>query len=192
MANPSRKFRRRRWIRRGKREYIWSCINVMQDLVSLNGACDAFPIVVRDDWARDPARTSTLEKGAVLLRVTGDVRFSCDNGSGTYSPAGAQLVWGIGKFDEDDSTILDLANSFFGEDWMQVRAGTCWPNAAGTTTFAPQPWCVFPALDMRVKRKLSSEDEIRFVFGGYEGNGSSSTTTKLVAHYEFRSLIQLP
>jgi len=192
MANRTRTFRRRRFVKRGKREYIWSCINVMGDLVNLDGDCDAFPIVVRDDWARDPARTSTLEKGAVLLRVTGDVRVSCDNGSGTYSPGGAQFVWGIGKFDEDDSQILDLANSFFGEDWMQVRAGTCWANAAGTTTFAPQPYAQFPGLDIKVKRKLTSEDEIRFVFGGYEYNGGSSTTSKLVMHYEFRSLIQLP
>lgn len=192
MANPSRKFRRRRWIRRGKREYIWSCVNVMHDLVLLNGQCDAFPIVVRDDWARDPARTSTLEKGAVLLRVTGDVRVGSDNGSGVPSPGGAHFVWGIGKFDEDDSTVLDLANSFFGEDWMQVRAGTCWPNNATTVAFAPQPYQVFPALDMRVKRKLSSEDEIRFVFGGYTYIGGVSATDSLVMNYEFRSLIQLP
>lgn len=192
MAKPSRTFRRRRWVRRGKREYIWSCVNVMHDLVLLNGQCDAFPIVVRDDWARDPARTSTLEKGAVLLRITGDVRVGCDNGSGTYSLGGAQFTWGLGKFDEDDSTVLDLANSFFGEDWMQVRSGTCWPNAPGTTTFAPQPYDQFRALDIRVKRKLSSEDEIRFVFGGYTYVGGSSGTDSLVMNYEFRSLIQLP
>lgn len=163
----------------------------MHDLVTLNGDCDAFPIVVRDDWARDPSRTSTLEKGAVLLRVTGDIRVSCDNGAGTYAPGGAQYCWGIGKFDEDDSTILDLANSFFGEDWLQVRAGTVWPNAAGTTTFAPQPYDQVRGLDMRVKRKLSSEDEIRFVFGGYSYLGGV-VTDSLVMNYEFRSLIQLP
>lgn len=191
MANRTRTFRRRRHIQRGKREYIWSCINVMGDLVVLNGDCDAFPIVVRDDWARDPARTSTLEKGAVLLRITGDIRVSCDNGSGTYSPAGSQYVWGIGKFDEDDSTILDLASSFFGEDWMQVRAGTVWPAASTTVGVYPRPHDEFRALDIRVKRKLSSEDEIRFVFGGYEYNGAVGTS-RLILSYEFRSLIQLP
>lgn len=188
--NRSRSFRRRRRVQRGKREYIWTCINVIEDLVNLNGACDAFPIVVREDWCRDPTRGTTIEKGAVLLRVTGDVRVSTDNNAGTYAPAGSNFVWGIGKFDEDDTQVLDLATNFFGEDWMQVRAGTCWPT--GTGVLAPQPFAVFPAVDIRVKRKLTSEDEIRFVFGGYEYNGASSTTNKLAIHYEFRSLIQLP
>jgi len=189
--NRSRTFRSRRRFRRQKREYIWTCVNVLNDLTNLNGSCDAFPIVVRDDWARDPANTATLEKGAVLLRVTGDVRATTDNGSGTYAPAGSSFVWGIGKFDEDDATVLTLTSSFFGEDWMQVRAGTCWPNAAAAT-LSPVPHQTFAGVDIRVKRKLSTEDEIRFVFGGFEFAGGSSTTNKLSMSYEFRSLIQLP
>lgn len=187
----STRFRRRTRSRVGKHEYVWTCINVLNDLTLLNGACDAFPIVVRDDWARDPARISTIEKGAVLLRITGDIRVTTQSDTSTYAAAGSNFVWGIGKFDEDDSQILNLTTNFFGEDWLQVRAGTTWPTAANAN-IAPVPFSLFPAIDIRVKRKLTSDDEIRFVFGGFEFNGTSSATNSLSVSYEFRSLIQLP
>jgi len=189
--NRTRTFRRSRRFRRQKREYIWVCVNVLRDLQNLNGVADAFPIVVRDDWARDPTRSTTLEKGAVLLRVTGDIRVSTDNNAGTYAPAGSNFVWAIGKFDEDDTHALDLATDFFNEDWLQLRAGTCWPTAS-SASLSPVPFALFPGVDIRVKRKLTTEDEIRLVFAGYEYDGTSSTTNKLAMNYEFRSLIQLP
>lgn len=181
-----------RRFRRAKKEYIWACINVTHDLVQLNGSCDGLTIVNRDDWARDSAATQTIEKGAVVKRIIGNVRFSSDNGSGAPNPAGASYNFAIGKFDEDDSQVLDLATNFFGEDWMHCEAGSLDRNNATSVAFAPQVSWRHP-IDIRVARKLTSDEEIRFVFGGYEGNGSSGGATSLLqADYFFRSLIQLP
>lgn len=180
-----------RRFRRQKREYIWACVNVTHDLVLLNGACDAFPILVRDDWARDPTNGTTIEKGAVVKRIVGDVRFSSDNGAGAPSAGGASFNFGLGRFDEDDAQVLNLATNFFGEDWMHLRAGSLDRNNATSSAFAPQVSRHYQ-VDVGVARKLTSEDEIRFVFGGFTGIGGSSGSESLQADYFFRSLIQLP
>jgi len=190
MAKRStRRFSRR--FRAGKREYIWASVFVTHDLVLLNGSADAFPIVLRDDWARDPTNGATLEKGAVLQRIIGNVRVSSDNGSGAPSPGGASYIWSLGKFDEDDAQVLSLTTSYFGEDWMHCEAGSLDRNNATTVAFAPQV-SRHHALDSRVKRKLTSEDEIRIVFGGFTGTGGVSATDSLQLDYFFRSLIALP
>lgn len=183
--------RRRRYFKTSKREYIWVSTFVTADQNATNGNTDEFPIVQRDDWVRDPANTDTLEKGAKVVRIVGDVRIRTENGSGTTSLAGASYALGIRKVDEDDSTVLDLSNNFFQEDWMWTRGGSIPPNNATTAAYAPQPnWR--HEVDITVQRKLTSEDEIRFAYAGFEANGNDVGSTLLVADYYFRCLVQLP
>lgn len=186
-----RSTRNTRRFRRSKREYIWSSVFVTHDLVLLNGGVDAFPIVTRTDWARDAANAQTIEKGAVVKRIIGDVRVRTDNGAGAPSPGGASYIWALGRFDEDDAQVLNLASSFFGEDWLHTEAGSIDANNATTVAFAPQvSWRHH--MDSKAARKLTSEDEIRFCFGGFTAVGGSSASDSLVVDYFFRSLIQLP
>jgi len=190
-SRSRRSFRRRRHFRGGKREYIWVATFVTADEQVTTGAVDEFPIVQRDDWARNPSAVEVLEKGAVLVRIVGDIRIRTDNGSGTVSPAGASYALGIRKVDEDDSTILDLQTNFFQEDWLWTRGGSIPPNNATSSAYAPQPnWR--HEVDIGVKRKLTSEDEIRFSFGGFEADGNDVGTTLLSVDYYFRCLVQLP
>lgn len=191
MPLPNRPRRGRRFARRGKREFIWTSTFVTRDLVALNGDTDAFPIVVRDDWVRDPANGDTIEKGAVLTRIIGDVRVRSETSGGSVGLAGASYIWGIQKRDEDDTTVYDLASNFFGEDWMHLEASSLPPNNATTVGFAPQPNWRHPQIDIRVKRKLTSDDIVLFVFGGYGADGNVSTDN-LVVDYFFRCLVQLP
>lgn len=185
------RLKRNRRFRRARQNYVWASVFVTHDTVAMNGQTDGFPIVLRDDWCRDPANAQTIEKGAVLERIVGNVRVSNDNGTGVVSASGSSYIWGIGKFDEDDAQLLDLATSYFGEDWMRLEAGSIDRNNATTVAFAPQV-SRRHTVDMNVKRKLTSEDEIRFVFGGYTGIGGSSVTELLVFDYFFRSLIRVP
>lgn len=190
---PSRMRRRfGRRFRAQKREFIWVSTFVTADLQVTTGVCDEFPLVQRTDWTRDPNNTETLEKGAVLTRIVGDIRVRTENGSGTVSPAGASYCLGIRKVDEDDATVLDLGVDFFQEDWMWVKGGSIPPNNATSSAYAPQPNWRHESIDIRVKRKLTSEDEVRFAFGGFEANGNDTGTTLLAVDYFFRALVQLP
>lgn len=187
----SRRFRRRRYFKTQKNEFIWVATFVTADLQVTTGVVDEFPLVQRDDWARNPSADEVLEKGAVLQRIIGDVRVRTENGSGTTSLAGASYALGIRKVDEDDNTQLDLSTNFFQEDWLWTRGGSIPPNNATTNAYAPQPnWR--HEVEIPVKRKLTSEDEIRFCFGGFEANGSDVGTTLLAIDYYFRCLIKLP
>jgi len=188
----TRSRRTSRRFRAAKKEHIWVATFVTADAQVTTGDADEFPLVQRDDWARNPLAPEVLEKGAVLTRIIGDVRVRTENGSGTTSLAGASYALGVRKVDEDDSTVLDLATTFFGEDWLWLKGGSIPPNNATSAAYAPQPNWRHESIDIRVKRKLTSEDEIRFSFGGFEANGSGVGTTLLVVDYFFRALIQLP
>jgi len=188
----TRSRRTTRRFRAAKKEFIWVATFVTADLQLTTGDADEFPLVQREDWARDPLAPDTIEKGAVLTRIIGDVRVRTENGSGTTSLAGLSYILGLRKVDEDDGTVLDLATTFFGEDWMWLKAGSIAPNNATSSAYAPQPNWRHEDVDVRVKRKLTSEDEIRFAFGGFEANGSGVGTTQMVVDYFFRCLVQLP
>lgn len=186
-----RSYRRRRWFRGAKSEFIWVATFVTADEQVTTGAVDEFPIVQRGDWVRDPANTETLEKGAVLQRIVGDIRVRTVNGAGSISLAGASFALGIRKVDEDDNTILDLSTNFFQEDWLWTKGGSIAPNNATTSAYGPIPnWLT--SVDAGVKRKLTSEDEIRFAFGGFEADGSDVGGSLLSLDYYFRALIKLP
>lgn len=185
MTTRSRRRTSRRF-QRGKRNYVWASVFVIGDQRSLNGDVDAFPIVVRDDWARDPANGQTIEKGAVLQRIVGNVRVRTFSSALGVSGQGSAYIWGIGKFDEDDAQVLNLTTSFFGEDWMRLEAGS------NNINLAPSDPQERHAVDMTVKRKLTSEDEIRFCFGGFSGLTATVSTDILLVDYFFRSLIEVP
>ena len=193
MPFPSRRHRRKRFFKRGKRELIWVSTFVTADLQALTGDTDAFPIVTRDDWVRDPSQTDTIEKGAVVTRIIGDVRVRTQNAGATGpGPAGASYIWGIQKRDEDDTTVYDLTTNFFGEDWMHLQAGSLPPNNATTVAFAPQPNWRHERIDIGVKRKLTSDDIVLFTFGGFDATGGVASGDVLVVDYFFRTLIALP
>lgn len=183
--------RSRRQFRRQKREYIWASVWVTHDTTPLDGTFDGFTLVDRNDWCRDPGNILSIEKGATLLRIIGDVRVRSENAAVGPSAGGASYVWGIGKRDEDDGTVYDL-NTFFGEDWMHVEAGSLDPNNATSVAFAPQVSWRHPTLDIKSKRRLTSEDVVEFHFGGSTAQGGFSATELLVVDYMFRSLIALP
>lgn len=189
------KTRRRTGFRRfrsQKREFIWASTYIIADATLLDGTSDGLNIVEPDDWARDIANVDVLEKGAVLTRVIGDVFFRTDNGSGTVSLGGASYLWGIRKTDFDDSSIPAIPTTWFQEDWMHTEAGQIAPNNAVTSAYAPQPFSYHRGLDIRVKRKLTTDEKVEFLFAGFPVTGVASATEFLVADYYFRSLIQLP
>lgn len=192
MASRRRFRRRSARFRQAKREYIWVATFVTRDLHALDGDAEAFPIVQRDDWVRDSTQTDTIEKGATLVRVIGDVRLRSENvGATAPGLAGASYIWGLRKADEDDTTILDLTTTFFGEDWMHLQAGSLPPNNATTIAFAPEPNWRHERVDIGVKRKLTSDEIVLFHFAGFDANGGISTDN-LAVDYFWRCLVQLP
>jgi len=180
------RFRRNKRFARGKKNWVWASVFVTGDQVALNGLADAFPIVLRDDWCRDPTNAQTIEKGAVLTRIIGNVRVRTFSNTLGVSGQGSSYIWGIGRFDEDDSQVLNLTTSYFGEDWMRLEAGS---NNINLAPSDPQERHV---IDMTVKRKLTSETEIRFVFAGFRGLDGGISTDVLLVDYFFRSLIEIP
>lgn len=190
MASRTRRRHSRRF-RRAKHEYIWTATFVTADLNLMDGDSDGLVIVDPDDWRRTTV-SENLEKGAVLLRVVGDVRFRTETSGGNISLAGSSYIWGIVKRDLDDGATLDLASNFFSEDWLHLRAGSIAPNNATTNAYAPLPNAKHENVDITVKRKLNSDEKIEFHFAGLTAVGGSSATEGLVADYFFRCLVQLP
>lgn len=189
MSRSRPRFRRR--FRRQKHEYIWTGTFVTADATLLDGDTDGLVLVDPDDWRRTTI-DENLEKGAVLLRIVGDVRFRTETSGGSPSLGGASYIWGIVKRDVDDSAPLDLGTNFFGEDWLHLRAGSIPPNNATNIAYAPQPNWRHEEVDVGVKRKLTSDEKIEFHFTGLTAVGASSATETLVCDYFFRALIQLP
>lgn len=183
--------RKTRRFRAAKREHIWVSTFIIGDANLMDGDGDGIPIVEPDDWTRTAVNLDVIEKGATLLRIVGDVAFRTDNGSGTTSLGGCTFLWGLTKNDQDDTSIPTIGNEWFGEDWMHTRMGQIQPNNATTSAYAPQPNQRFE-VDVRVKRKLNSDEVIRYWFAGFPATGVPSATESLVSDYYFRALIQLP
>lgn len=180
------RFRRNKRFGRGKKNWVWASVFVTGDQVQLNGQADGFPIVLRDDWCRDPTNLQTIEKGAMLTRIIGNVRVRAFSSVLGVSGQGSSYIWGIGKFDEDDSNTLTMTTNFFGEDWMRLEAGS------NNINLAPSDPQERHAIDMTVKRKLTSESEIRFYFAGFSGLTGASSSDVLLVDYFFRSLVEIP
>lgn len=185
MRRTTRRFGRR--FRRAKKELIWVSTLTEYTTVLSSGLSPSLVILNRNDWCRDPAQLTTIEKGAVLLRVVGDVIVEGPVGEDVQA---MNVLWGLLKRDEDDSTVLDITTNWFGEDWMHLEMGsvaTITPSSSTPTMGAGmQRWRV----DSRVKRKLTSEDTINFEVA-VTASDASATRSALISHF-FRCLVQLP
>lgn len=189
----SRRTVRRRTSRRfgARRNFIWASVFVTADANLMSGTADGIRILIGADWQRELS-VDSIEKGATLVRVVGDVAVRTETTGGTPSLGGSHYIWGLQKNDEEDTTQPSLASDFFGEDWMHIRAGSIPPNNATNIAYAPQPNWRHESIDIRVKRKLTSDDVVTFWFAGVTAVGGTSATETLVFDYMFRSLIQLP
>lgn len=185
MKRFSRRFRAQ------KREHIWVSTFIIGDLQLMNGDGEGIAIVEPDDWTRTAVNLDVIEKGATLLRIVGDVAFRTDNGSGTTSLGGFTGLWGLAKYDQDDASVPTIGNEWFGEDWIHTRMVEIAPNNATTAAYAPQP-NQRQEVDVRVKRKMTSDEVIRFWFAGFPANAVASATEFAVCDYYFRALVQLP
>jgi len=187
MASRSRTTRRARRFRAGKREYVWS--TVTGTFPGVGTPMTQVPLVTRFDWARNAAGTGGLEKGAVIQRVVGNITFT--------QPAPAAVTFleeltncyaGLLVRDEDDASGVDLTIDAFQENWMQMWSGQTYYAVNNVVTLA---WAVREQLsfnvDVRVKRKLTTEDELGLYLGSLPTVGTNAD-----AFFFLRTLIALP
>jgi len=187
----------RRTVKRGvrrfnfkKREYLWISRFIIADGVVKNGAADGLDLIEKQDWARDATNTESLEKGAVVTRIIGSVAIRTLNGSGFPSTDGAAGLFGIYKRDEDDSSVPTIPTTWFQEDWMHTQMFSIPPSSPTSPAYFPEPHRQFE-LDIRVKRKLTSDETVNFFFAAFDADGSTGADTCYATYY-FRSLLQLP
>jgi len=198
MAMASRtRFRHRRRARQGKREFIWTTQTILHLPIGVAGGTifDFITNVVSPtDWVRDVANINVLEKGAVLQRIVGDLWFSVDTSGGTAglrARTAADTVHGFVKRDADDVSNMDLAVDAYGEDWLQLH------HECIDTIFDPTPTLTFwggglnvhRAVDVRVKRKLTSDEVIGFYVCDMSSAGLQNSR---VVSGTLRALIALP
>lgn len=182
--------RRTRRFRSAKREYLWISRFIVADQVAKNGDADGIDLVEKADWARDATLTETLEKGALVTRIIGSVAFRTLNGSGFPSTDGAAGLFGIHKRDEDDTSIPTIPTDWFQEDWMHTQMFAIPQSSPTSPAYFPDQHRQFE-LDIRVKRKLTSDETVNFWFAGFDSDGTTGTDS-IVATYYFRTLLQLP
>lgn len=196
MRSKTRRSRSRRF-RVAKREYIWATFEAFRIPLTQGGTVfDAlFNIVTPTDWARDATNLASREKGAVLQRIVGDVWFHLSTAAGGIAGlrnfTRADLVHGWMKRDIDDLAPVDQALDAFQEDWLQLHLEALDTifDPTPTLTFWGGPTSVHRAVDIRVKRKLTSDDVIQYLALQTAGAGLQNACDVSV---HFRSLIALP
>lgn len=154
---------------------------------------DNFIVVDKNAWARDATSIQSLEKGAVVQRIVGDVWFhvATTDIASLRNFSRKDITWGIAKRDEDDTSIPDVAVDAFREDWLQLHMECI------STAFDPTPtlaWWggelqVHRNVDIRVKRKLNSEEQLLLFVCDIAGAGLQNASTMSAL---FRTLIKLP
>jgi len=191
--------RRRRGVRRfraGKREHVW--VATVGTVVNPTPASTVewVPGGVRfllgGDWARTALTRNQLEKGAVATRIIGELVFNFPPETApTVAQAAEQLVWGIRKVDQDDVAALDSALDFFNEDWMQTGQAYV---AMGNSIVATLTWADYSQgivrvpIDIRVKRKLTTEDDLALDIATVFGSGAFGPS----CNFYLRTLVTLP
>lgn len=176
-----------------KREYIWATISSAGPGLTQGGTIfDEFILVSKGDWARDASLTAHLEKGATLLRVVGDVWFY----SSPATPADergqtkVQCIFGLLKRDEDDASPLDIAVDAYSEEWMTLQSFQLadFYDPVATLTAGWGERRAGAHVDVRVKRKLTSEDTVKACFLANRVTLGTDTDVAFL----LRALIQLP
>lgn len=175
-----------------RRELIWVTSQVAQLPLLLGTVFTETTLVSKTDWARDATNTSNLEKGAVLLRVVGDVHFFQDAAaqSAVRGITRAFNIFGVLKRDEDDVSPLDVAVDAYAEPWMHLESrqfATYYdPTPTLATANGQTVWHV--PVDIKVKRKLTSDERIQLCLQSQALN----LGTDVSASWLLRMLIQLP
>lgn len=190
-----RRFVNRRRFRRAKREYMW--VTVQGDFFGLDGATNVAQeqaLIVPADWARDAA-SGHLEKGCLLVRSI--VHCRAYLAPDVSPPNAVELVWGLAglrRVDQDDTAALNAGpgGNYFAEDWfcqeqfsLNLSVSTvptiAWVRDSGSN----HVW----KWDSKVKRKLTTQDEVRFSAAlSFDVSGTSAASVFFGA----RMLLQLP
>lgn len=179
-----------RRFRVAKREFIWITRFIVGQAIVKNGIADGIDLVEADDWSRDATNTESLEKGAVVTRIVGSVAFRTINGSGFPSTDGAAILWGIHKRDEDDTSLPTIPTTWFQEDWMHTQMEAIPQSSPTTPAYFPDQHRQHD-VDIRVKRKLTSDETVNLWIAGFDSDGTTGADS-IVATYHLRTLLQLP
>lgn len=197
------RFRRRsRRFRRNKREYIWvSAVGALPVDVSQTPPVpfdeSSQALVDRSSWCRDPTAAGVLEKGCVVVRSILDLTVAIPaTGMPRTLMTGLvqQIGVGLRKADEDDSKVLNQTD-WLDEDWMQcsfcelqgswqLTPTLTWVDTAGAHWM--KRW------DSKVKRKLTSEDQLRLSVIALASSWDSDADPVSFLSYGARFLLQLP
>lgn len=169
-----------------KKEWVWiQSLNL--GTVLAPGASQRQALVIGADWDRTVG--ASFEKGAVLTRMVGTISVCHD----TYASAGlvaiSQVPWYIGKTDVDFAATLGVANalvSYADTDVLQTGLFQIMKGAGVAST--PSAYALEAAthrIDVKVKRKLTSEDSITLV-------ATNNGTVSIAISIMMRCLVQLP
>lgn len=189
-----KRMRSSRRFRRAKREYVWTTVWA-EDIPIVQGTNFdlASPIVLGSDWRRGVS-PAVIEKGAVLVRVVGDIAFHANpaDTAAFRTFLRQTCTWGLKREDQDVVEALDVTMNAFEEDWMHLEQCKLWGFRDPTATLATMGgrFEVARSFDIRVKRKLTSEDIVSLYVGASPGTAGLQTDVAWTGF--FRSLIQLP
>lgn len=169
-----------------KKEWIWvQSLNLATQLPPGQNVRQA--LVIGADWDRTVG--ASFEKGAVLTRMVGTVQAIPD-----AAPTGGvvtvyTLPWYIAKTDVDfAATLLGANNLVAYADTDILQTGLIMGIKGAAAVNTPSSWVEEAwnqRLDIKVKRKLTSEDSITLVL---TNNSPSAASVSVM----FRCLVQLP
>lgn len=175
---------------RAKREHVWVRAAGRQILTQGGTVFDEFGLVTAADWIRGTA--GDLQKGATIVRIVGDVFFQTDPSAvaNVRNFARAQCYFGLLKRDKDDTSVLDLAAGALGEDWMHLHSNQVFQFYDPTPTLTGYGLQVQGQthIDVKVKRKLTSDDVIKVCMLTVR----EALETDVNAYIMLSALIQLP
>lgn len=194
MARTFRTSRRR--LRRGKREFIW--VRVQGGFAALAGGGNAqeVALVTGATWGRAGPASGTVQKGCTLVRsrVSWMVYLTPDDAPAS-AVEGDEGFIGLRRADQDDTAVLNSGVDYLDEDWMH----TDWWQVQRVVALVPTlAWSdandarFARVWDSKVKRKLTTEDEIRLSAcrsgppAGYTPNGTFNVD------FYAQFLLQLP
>jgi len=196
----ARRFRRSsKRFSRGKREFIWVRTEGITAALANSGATQEFVLVNGATWGRAGPASGTIQKGCVLLRsiVEWSVAMPPDEAPASAVECDNGFI-GLRRCDQDDGTTLVAGTDFFDEEWMHTDWWQCWrvTEAVATLTWAQHNQSVFRrGWDSKVKRKLTTEDEIRICFNRNNFNpgvGGATANGSFVGEFYAQFLLQLP
>jgi len=180
---------RRRGSRRFKRnnaEYIWTAAyfdGVLKDY----GDADSYLVLGSLDWATTPAN-----ERCTLMRIVGWVNGYAAGSFNAAPPFPTGVPYVVYHTDQDDG-IVRAANEIttYAEDVMQI--GSYWPAVVDETAqlFNARGNGPSMSFDIRVKRRITHQSEIRLVTGNTSATGFESQLVGAESAC-FRCLVKVP